>query len=157
MPKLIRKINQNRWTLVGEGKSQLSSDSLSDMITRSRTISFWRSHDDESKEKIFIALCVSCNSIDKLDYAEIDEDLVTKLGITINSSIGRTPYEDANSLHVDLENLTVDDIANLSKEIKFSGNMGRKQRREMIEKVRAVRSDLNSELLSEGIKKDIVI
>lgn len=157
MPKLIRKVNQNRWTIINSSEFKLSSDSLTDMTTRGRTISFWRSHDDASKDKILIALCVSCNSLDKLDYIEIDENLVKDLGIIINPSTGRTPYEEANDLHVDLEGLTVDDIANLSKKMRFSGNMARKQRAEMLEKVKAVKSDLDSELLSENMKKDIVM
>lgn len=157
MPKLIRKVNRNRWNTVDPSQSKLSSDSLSDMTTKSRTISFWRSHDDASKDKILIALCVSCSSLDKLDYIEIDEDIVKELGIAVNSSVGRTPYEKANDLHVDLDNLTVDDIANLSKKMKFSGSMARKQKGEMLEKVKAVKADINSEMLTESMKKDIAM
>lgn len=152
MAKLIRKVNQNRWSFLDGDDTKLSGDALSDMICKQGVLSFWRTTDDQSLEMVLTALSISSSSFDKLDYATIDESEITKLGIAIHNVPGNTAYEAANQYHVDLILLAVDDVSSLAKTIKHQGKMGRRQRAQVIKSAKDVKDSLNTERLSDNIR-----
>ncbi|MFC6802230.1 hypothetical protein ACFQDE_11335 [Deinococcus caeni] len=156
MPKLIRKINRNRWTnLYEDCKFSLYGDSLIDLQSKTGKISFWKCDSDENIEHAVIALAVSGDSLDKIDYSIIEEAEVTKLGIHIENVIGKTPFISANRLHVDLSGLTVTAIHNLALTMHRTGQNKRKTRREVVDLARSLKGEMDLSKLSQHILTDI--
>ena len=84
------------------------SDALGSFMTKDSALSVWAIEDDRSNlRRVIAALAASRDSIDKLDYALVDESALDITGVFLSRANGRSPDGGANALwHQDLNGLS---------------------------------------------------
>lgn len=80
---------------------------------------------DESVRRITTALAASRDEAQHFNYVTFDEDIVTRLDISMRKTDGRTPDEEVNGWHVDFENLSAARVASLTTELRQRGEVRR--------------------------------
>ncbi len=164
MPKLIRQLNSKIWLdrQIAEKFGGLQADALKNFKTSENKISVFKVDEDNIKEsviRILVALACGRQSLDKVDYALFDSDIIKKLDIQFDKIEGTTPDQTVNKLHIDLKKLSGDIICELAKSIQNSGELERLYERDIkkainegIEKKQLQVNKINSQLLVK-IKK----
>lgn len=131
MSLLLRKINnRRRWDKLPwleEGKAQ--ADALSDLQTTENKLSVWHVEDDKSNlPGVVIAIAAKRHSPSKFDYALFDQNLLTKINVRIEKTVGDTYHREANaSWHRDIVELSAEkngELANLIMEHGTTDRMG---------------------------------
>ena len=104
--KLGNKNHFNRQEWLEDG--DVPADALASFITKDSALSVWTIEDDESNlRRVVAALAASRDSIDKLDYALVDEGAFDIAGVCLSQVKGRSPDGGANGLwHRDLTGLS---------------------------------------------------
>lgn len=130
MPKLIRKLDQKIWLdrQVAKDFGGLQADALKNFRTSGNKISVYKVDEDniqDSAIRILVAISCGRDSIDKVDYALFDSDIIKKLDIQFDEIVGTTPDQAVNKLHIDLENLSGETICELAKSIQNTGILDR--------------------------------
>jgi hypothetical protein len=126
MPSLLRTISKAKWEIVGLANGELQADALTDLNTRGNVLSLWHIEDDRSNvDRLITALAATRQKPDKFDYAIIDLDILSTIGIHIRASIGETPDEAVNSWHWDAIELTATQILKLAQAIRETGEIKR--------------------------------
>ncbi len=120
MPLLLRLIRKNRWysdeTPPWLQNGEIQADPLGDLVTGNNNLSVWEVEDDKSNlDQVITALAASHDSISNLDYSLFDKNSLSKIGIRVETSKGKTPYEKANNLHRDLIELTATKLVKLAE------------------------------------------
>lgn len=118
MPFLLRKLDRRAafhpvpWIEDGD----VQADALYDLRTHGNELSVWMVPEDHSNlERVVAALAAARNSLDKLDYALIDLEVVRVLGIRVVKKKGNSRDEQANELwHQDLTGLSGAKIVELA-------------------------------------------
>ena len=90
-------------------------------------ISVWLILDDRSNlPRIAASLAAGRNTIDKFDYALLDEELLTQAGVKLQQSAGDSRDRQANKdWHWDLIELTLDQLFKLAQLIHDNAAIGR--------------------------------
>ena len=162
MPLLLRKIRKSKWyknnSVLWLGKNDIQADALGDVVTSSNTLSVWLVEDDKSNlEQVIVALSSSCDNISNFDYALLNVDLLSNLGIKIETKEGLTPYTRANQWHRDLVEFTTDKLFKLAKAIFLLPDRERVAEKTVLNWIRdAVRNGhIDKTKLSAGITKKL--
>lgn len=161
MPKLIRQLSSKIWLdrQIAEKFGGLQADALKNFKTSENKMSVFKVDEDNKQEsviRILVALACGRQSLDKVDYALFDSDIIKKLDIQVDEIEGTTPDQTVNKLHIDLKKLSGDIICELAKSIQNSGELKRlyskdieKAINEGIEKKQLQVEKINSQLLSK--------
>lgn len=164
MPKLIRQLNSKIWLdrQIAEEFGGLQADALKNFKTSENKLSVFKVDEDNIQEsviRILVALACGKHSLDKVDYALFDSDIIKKLDVQFDEIEGTTPDHTVNKLHIDLKKLSGDIICELAKSIQNSGELERFYKKDIekainegIEKKQLQVEKINSQLLSK-IKK----
>ena len=122
MPLLLRICKLERWEDVAWASSpDVQADSQRDLATEDNRLSFWRIADNRSNlDHVLVALGAGRDRLAKLDYALIEEALVSSLGISIVTSSGEkcANRDIAETCHCELVQLTVAALVKLGQLIK---------------------------------------
>jgi hypothetical protein len=161
VPYLLRVITKSRWYRVFDWvpPETVQADALRDLSTQNGALSVWEIDDDQSNlERVLAALAATRPSIQNIDFLLVDRQVVTDLGIVIESNHGDTPDPQANRRwHRDLIYLTAPLLAGLAVACRLRGYSMRrleKQVRGLI--VAGVRTDeLRFELMNEEIQNKV--
>lgn len=120
MAYLLRVIRKARWyrdentAWLGEGEFQ--ADALADLETKGNALSLWFVADDRSNlEQVVSALASTRQRISNLDYALVDQKFIAENNLKLQSVISNSPYEQANTWHRDLVELSASKLCVLAK------------------------------------------
>ena len=161
MPKLIRQLNQKIWLdrQIAEELGGLQADALKNFKTSENTLSVFKVDENNRQEsviRILVALACGRQSLDKVDYALFDSDIIKKLDIQFDEIEGTTPDQTVNKLHIDLKKLSGNIICELAKSIQNSGEIDRLYPKDIekainkgIEKKQLQIEKINSQLLGK--------
>jgi hypothetical protein len=131
MPLILRKIRKSKWykhANVGwlpDGEVQ--ADALGDLKTEENALSVWWLDDNKSNlNDLVAALASKCDTVANLDYALLDIDILSSLGIKLVETDGDSLHRDANdSWHRDLVELSASKLLALASAIASSGETKR--------------------------------
>ncbi len=131
MPHLLRVSNNKRrwdkypdvsWLAVNE----LQADALSDLKTDGGKLSVWQVEDDESNlQRLVAALAANRDKLDKVDYVLVDQKILEYISANAKIVLGDSPDEEANRWHLDLTELSVTKVVNLSRAISEANKVRR--------------------------------
>jgi len=123
VPFFLRKIRKAKWyknenvSWLAEG--ELQADALSDLETKNNELSVWYVEDDKSNlEQIAAALAASGDAISNLDYALLDQEVLSEVSIKVRNTRGGSPDKKVNSWHRDLVELSATALFELAKAIQ---------------------------------------
>ena len=118
MARFLRKVRQGRWlkrpTISWLSGDEIQSDALLDLQTVSNKLSVYRVENEDEAKATVIALAATRHSFSNLDYVLFEEDMLASTNIQFALQMGMTPDDSVNELHYDLQNLTVDKMAELA-------------------------------------------
>lgn len=129
--RLLRGIRKAKWArntdLRWLSAGQIQADALTDLKSTDNKISLYLvdDSDEEQKLRIAAALATTKEHLSNLDYALIDPDFLSGLGVSVEEIQGTTPDEVVNELHRDLVQLTVEQIYEIAKHIHTTQNVYR--------------------------------
>jgi len=127
--KVIRKLDNKLWLDPEISKEQhgvlVQADAMKNFRTSENTLSVFIADDANIIPRILAAIAANCTSIDKVDYAIFDTNILDQHGIKYKKCLGDTPDEDVNKLHVDLEYLTASQVCSLAQDIQDKGSLDR--------------------------------
>ena len=159
MPFLLRAIRKNRWRPelpTWLGSDDVPADPLGDLSTLDNKLSVWYVDDaQQNLGRVSAALAAGREKIDKLDYALIDIDTLTRLGIESKKTPGESPDDHANkNWHYDLHRLSGKALTSLAKAIlPQTESRARLLPKKVKELIKAGLS--NAELDSERLKPEV--
>ncbi|MBN2384611.1 hypothetical protein JXQ70_17190 [bacterium] len=121
MVYFVRKITRAKWD-INESLStgEIPADGVTfDLRTQSNSLSLWQLESPSDKEikNIAIALATAATRVDRMDLTWIEEVKLSKSGITIHKSDGRTPVESLKCNHVEIKNLDLERLCVIAKSI----------------------------------------
>lgn len=132
MTRYLRMIRQARWLKYPDlgwlSEDDIQGDAFGDLQTTDNKLSVYRVENDEVRERIVIALAANRDNVANLDYAILEEDALSKVGIEIRQQDGNTPDTSVNKLHYDLTLLTVTNLSKLAQLVS-SGEQARTPRK----------------------------
>ena len=117
--RYLRVVRRARWkpAVVGDCAGyEWQADALDDLRTRRNELSVFQADTDRMVNDVVTGLAAGRDNISPVDYALIDGDCISCLGIQRPvRSEGDTPYRPANELHHDIVKLTAADLMALMK------------------------------------------
>jgi len=127
--KVVRKLDNKLWLDPEISKelhgAQVQADAMKNFRTSENTLSVFIADDANKIPRILAAIAANSTSIDKVDYAIFDTNILDQHGIKYKKCLGDTPDEDVNQLHVDLEYLTAFQVCSLAQDIQDKGSLDR--------------------------------
>lgn len=133
MAFLLRKINKKTIWDHKDDTHELAADALLDLQTHDNSLSVYKvNHDDDSLTRVITALAATRDAANRFNFILLPISLVEQLGITMAATDGMTPDDYVNStLHLDLINLTVKQIAALALAMHEHGNLEKRTKSEI--------------------------
>ncbi len=130
MSFIFRKIRTAKWykneNVAWLPTGALQADALGDLETNSNALSIWRIEADLSNlRRVITALAAMGDNVSNVDYALLDEGRFRSMGLNTRPQPGETPDHDANHWHIDLVELTADNLLQFAKLIQSSGQIER--------------------------------
>jgi len=122
VPFILRKIRKSKW-YKHEGipwlaEDGLQADALGDLQTSDNSLSVWKVKDDKSNlKRIITALAANGEHISNFDYALFDIQSLLQLNIQTGNLKGNTPDKEANVWHLDLIQLSAQNLMDLARKI----------------------------------------
>ena len=129
MTYLLRKIRKNRWTeeIAWLPGKELQADALNDLGTKSNELSVYHIAQNQSNlDQVVAALAVNTTDPSNIDFALIEENIVSELGIKIKKSKGELADDQVNNWHSDLHELSASKLLSLAVAIKREAKIERK-------------------------------
>ena len=126
MPLILRKIEKGRWRtgpdledLPWLPAGEVQAQALLDLVPKDNRLSVWQLTDDRSNlDRILAALASARDGLFNVDFAILDQRVLSDLSLPIEQVPGDSADEAANrTWHHDLVHLTVSRIADLSHAI----------------------------------------
>lgn len=123
MTYLLRKVNPVKWQPnLGLPRNEHSADAITNCTkTTNNTLSVWRSEtknfQDESVEKLMVALALSMDQPAKIDLLWLEEDALEAAGLKVTCTEANTCYIEVNPEHKDIENLNHEKLGLVSEHI----------------------------------------
>ena len=96
-----------------------------DLTDPNDSLSVWSYADDPGLEEVVVAVAVTRQRLDRLDILGIPEELCGELNIRVEETSGQTSYGAARSRHRDLANLSVTQVASLTRSLRQNSNVRR--------------------------------
>lgn len=107
-------------------------DAAANLCAERCRLSFFRRPDGMDVEMIAIAVATLRAGLDDVDYCLVDQDSVVGLGCTLDSSVpGETHFVDINALHVDVCELNLPRLSDLTYLAASTGRVGRVRGRQV--------------------------
>lgn len=137
MAYLLRKIRKNRWykteelTWLLEG--ELQADALDDLRTKSNELSVFHVDLDASNlDRVVAALAISFDDPSNFDFALLNEEILSEIGIKVKKSPGALADKEVNGWHSDLCELSDAKLLELARTIKTKAGIDRKDYMEVL-------------------------
>ena len=162
MTLLLRKVNRNRWidqdlSWLEDGEFQ--SDVLIDLRTSSNCLSVFLIEDDKSNfERIVAAIGSSAQKIDVFDYVLFSDEIIDKLSISIDKSLGSTKDEYVNKTwHLDFVDLSAQKVLKIAKELLSNSEKKRIPHKEVAKfiSIQIEKGNIEEDRLEEKIRQKI--
>jgi len=128
LSKLLRKLEKKIWMdpQIAINLGGLQADALKNFSTTSNALSvYYAGNDTIPTERILAAIAGGRENIQEVDYAVFDSKLLEKHEIKTNQINGKTADDKVNELHLDLVELTANQIYLLASSIQISGELKR--------------------------------
>ena len=135
MASLLRMTRQARWFGRDEALSQdrqdllwlrlgdVQADAFLDLQTQGNRLSVYRVENEEEIGRVVTALAANREGPSNFDYALVNEEDLTSIGIALSQQAGDTPYSEVNeNLHFDLEMLTLQNLSQLAQTLSSGGH-----------------------------------
>ena len=155
MAKYLRMVRQGRWGTppwFNGPSAERQANVLMDLAAETNTLSVYLADTEEMRRHAVAGLAANRKKLANLDYALIEEDLLLSLNLKAVQNKGATPHSEANSLHHDIEHLTVRHILALVNSISM-------ERIERINKNKVgdfIKSDVSAGLIDkEAMNQDL--
>ena len=122
MEYLGRKIMRSRWSVPNfstEEQYPIRADAICDCLrTKQDSLSFWQCNEGQIEiEEIVLALAANMDSLETIDVVILPrQDLVTEQ-FSMKPIEGMTPVRDLRKRHIDISELTITKLSQLSKHI----------------------------------------
>lgn len=118
MTYLLRTINKNRWyrdkSFEWLENGDVPSEPLCDLPPKSNQLSVWEIDNEQNNlERLLTAIAANRDKLDKIDYLLFSPDIVSQIDIDTSKTDGILPDNDVNKWHVSLQNLSVNQVADL--------------------------------------------
>jgi len=147
--KFVREL-QPAWV----PQADVQSDALKDLETLDNELSVWLVEDDLSNlARILAALAANRDQLANIDFALLDLEVITTLGLLLQPTVGLTPDRTVSLLHRDLAQVTATQLTQLAQAITTHARLERRSKSQ----VRAFLLDsiaagyIEFESLKEGI------
>jgi hypothetical protein len=142
MAFLLRKIRKNRWyqedAVPYLQAGDAPADPLADLNTQENSLSMFYVEDNRSNlDRVVTALAANCQAISNLDYALIDQSLLSAHGLKAVRTPGAVPDATVSSFwHWDLVELSARRLVVLAHVILTKGEIGRILEKRIAELIR---------------------
>jgi hypothetical protein len=120
MAFLLRIVTKPKWVAPEwMAAGEVPADALTDLRSNNNELSVWGVESDTSNLNTALVAAASGRSrLDKLDYALLDEAILSAIPIKCVGSEGNTPHHTANTtMHRDLIELTAQKVVHLAREM----------------------------------------
>jgi len=130
MTTLLRKLDKKIWLdpQIAKRLGSLQADALKNFKTRDNKLSVFLS-DDIEPERILTAIASSRDQVAEIDYAVFDDKVLQQAEIKSEKTEGETPDDVVNMHHIDLIDLTAQQIQLLASFIQDHGALRRHQKK----------------------------
>jgi len=121
MPLLLRKIRKSKWykslNVPWLPPGELQADALGNLKTENNKLSLWHIEDNSSNlNQVLIAVLTTLDVPSNIDIALIDSNLVSDIGINMESTKGNTKISNVNiNWHRNLIELTANKLMQLAQ------------------------------------------
>ncbi len=150
MPYILRLINKNRWYRDNEipwlQEGDVPGDTLSDWSTRQNELSVWLVDDEfDNLKRLESALAANRQKIDHLDYIIFSQEILDQAGLKYSFSEGDLADKTANSWHIAIQQLSINQLSDLVKLIWYSPTTEtyRRLKKGLLKQVRAAANNNN--------------
>ena len=128
MSLILRIVRKSRWlSPLWLSKDDVQADSITDLSTKDNELSVWFVRDDKANlKRIISALAANRTSLSNFDYVLFNKDILIENKIKMGETKGISKDDEVNKTwHLDLFELTAQQIVNLAKCIKSNGKINR--------------------------------
>jgi hypothetical protein len=130
VPLVLRSIQKANWynnaALTWLGSDDLQADVLRDLGTKGNRLSVYVIDDECARlERVAVALATTKGFIKQVDYALLEYEVLTEMGIKVDKTEGATPDKVVNTWHLEFVELTIDLIVALARMIRQRGTLRR--------------------------------
>jgi hypothetical protein len=137
MAYLLRKIRKNRWYKTEEltwlPENELQADALDDLRTKSNELSVFHIDQDTSNlNRVVAALAISFDDPSNFDFALLNEETMSEMGIKWKRSPGALSDKEVNNWHSDLYELSDSRLLELARTIKTKAIIERRDYAEVL-------------------------
>ena len=109
MARFLRVVRQGRWsrpTWKASIPQQWQADALGDLATQGNALSVFLVDTQQTTDQVIAGLAAKRKNLTNFDYAVIDSNLLTNLGVRTEPQTGETLHPEANQLHHNIVELT---------------------------------------------------
>src|ERR1700729_1422234 len=158
MPKLLRKVKQNRWFKADAApllaKGDVPADPLRDLSTTQNALSVFQVDEgDANVGRIARALALGGQRIDDVGYVLFDSAFLAEASIDLNPVDGNTDDPVVNKCHVDLVNLSGNKLVALARLILLEGESDTILKKRIVE---LVQEGIDSKELPEKAREKLL-
>lgn len=161
MSQFLRSVRQGRWYKYPDVEwleaGEMQADALSDIQTKDGRLSVYLVANEGDIQRVAAALAANRDKIANIDYVVFAGANLNSLGITVQSTEGKTPDGAINRLHCELGNLTAKRLVQLA-EVISAGTHKRIQKRQIKEWLQGAasaghldKSKVTSQKVREGL------
>ncbi|GAB4506941.1 MAG: hypothetical protein Tsb0026_00150 [Sulfuricaulis sp.] len=128
MALFLRKLERKLWLDPQYSKNLggLAADAIKNFKTFGNSLSVFSVEDDPNLiTRVLAAIIGGCDRICEAEYALFDSSILDDLGIKYEQEDGKTADAEVNKQHVNLGDLTADQINNLAEKIQAIGHLNR--------------------------------
>ena len=120
MARFMRVVRQGRWsrpTWISLNATEWQADALGDLQTSKNELSLFLVDTQEATNHVVAGLAANRQNVANVDYAIIDDTLLSTLNLRTIQKDAETPHFIANQLHYNIENLTAKGIFKIMQSI----------------------------------------
>ena len=117
MPLLVRKIDYPRWdhdVLSGPLMSDISADAITDLKTKSNTLSVWYAASDDEVEEAVLAIVGTLTQLDAIDLIPLEQSALQAAGLELQEDTGRTWVKSMEKRHRNIVKLTYGSLGTIA-------------------------------------------
>lgn len=158
MTLLLRKVQHKRWYAATTTlDNPLPADPLADLNTKDNALSLWEIFDDRSNlTQVVTAMAATMQYVSNVDIVLFDKRLVSRLGLQIDMTQGRTPYAPAVAYHRDIVRLTAQALLNLAETLRREGDFVEFTEKQVARLLaQAIASGLRTDELTDKVVKHL--
>ncbi|NID06831.1 hypothetical protein HBF26_18235 [Luteibacter jiangsuensis] len=145
----------------GQGVREATGSTLSGSVLRhfdvsvNGRLSFYRLEDPLKLDDIALAIVAGSKAIDDVSYIELDEEVLSGLGLQQEATRGATVFEQVNAAHIDLVQLSVDATAALAIACANAATQGFESGKQLGLRLAAAvaKGECQEDRLKDGVRK----